>query len=168
MMLGRKTKMTFKHSYYVGDFQIIKESAIDQFLKHKKSILNTAEKLWRLLSMPVPKAQMRLVSFDIFEKELIRKSITERKRLQMALNDLIDKYVYEIGENLNAALNVATDFSKLLEGNKVSESALQNLSAIWINRVTKNTFKIETYLDEIKDIEERVINTKETVKEEEE
>jgi hypothetical protein len=168
MMLGRKTKMTFKHSYYVADFQKIKEAAIDQFLRYKKSFLNMAEKLWRLLSIHVPKAQMRLVSFDIFEKELIKKSVSERKRLQIVLNDLIDKYVKEIGENLNAALNVATEFSKLLEGNRVSQSTIQNLSTIWINRVTKKTFNIETYLNEINDIEERVLNAKEVVEEEEE
>lgn len=168
MMLGRKTKMTFKHSYYVSDFQKIKEAAIDQFLRYKKSFLNMAEKLWRLLSIHVPKAQMRLVSFDIFEKELIKKSVSERKRLQIVLNDLIDKYVKEIGENLNAALNVATEFSKLLEGNRVSQSTIQNLSTIWINRVTKKTFNIETYLNEINDIEERVLNAKEVDEEEEE
>ena len=168
MMLGRKTKMTFKHSYYVSDFKKIKEAAIDQFLRYKKSFLNMAEKLWRLLSIHVPKAQMRLVSFDIFEKELIKKSVSERKRLQIVLNDLIDKYVKEIGENLNAALNVATEFSKLLEGNRVSQSTIQNLSTIWINRVTKKTFNIETYLNEINDIEERVLNAKEVVEEEEE
>lgn len=166
LMLGRKTKTTFKHSYYVSDFQKIKEAAIDQFLRYKKSFLNMAEKLWRLLSIHVPKAQMRLVSFDIFEKELIKKSVSERKRLQIVLNDLIDKYVIEIGENLNAALNVATEFSKILEGNRVSKSTIQNLSTIWINRVTKKTFNIETYLNEINDIEERVLNAKEVVEEE--
>jgi hypothetical protein len=168
MMLGRKTKMTFKHSYYGSNFQNIKEAAIDQFLRYKKSFLNMAEKLWRLLSIHVPKAQMRLVSFDIFEKELIKKSVSERKRLQRVLNDLIDKYVKEIGENLNAALNVATEFSKQLEGNRVSQSKIQNLSTIWISRVTKKTFNIEAYLNEINDIEERVLNAKEVVEQEEE
>jgi hypothetical protein len=168
MMLGRKTKMTFKHSYRVSSFEQIKEAAIEQFLRYKKNFMNMAEKLWRLLSIHIPKAQIRLVSFDIFEKELIRKSIAERKRLQLALNDLIDKYVKEIGENLNAALNVATEFSKLIEGTRVSQSTIQNLSTIWINRVTKKTFNIETYLREINNIEEQVLNAKEVKEEEEE
>ena len=168
MMLGRKTKMTFRHSYRVYSFEQLKVAAIDNFLSYKKSFMNMAEKLWRLLSIHVPKAQMRLVSFDIFEKELIKKSVSERKRLQIVLNDLIDKYVKEIGENLNAALNVATEFSKLLEGNRVSQSTIQNLSTIWISRVSKKTFNIETYLNEINDIEGRVLNAKEVVEEEEE
>jgi len=168
LMLGRKTKMTFKHSYYVPNFQKIKEAAIDQFLRSKKGFLNMAEKLWQLLTIHIPKAQMRLISFDIFEKELIKKSVSERKRLQIVLNDLIDKYVKEIGENLNAALNVATEFSKQLEGNRVSQSTIQNLSTNWISRVTKKTFNIETYLKEISDIEDRVLNAKEAVEAEEE
>ena len=168
MMLGRKTKMTFKHSYRVESFRQIKETAIDQFLRYKERFMDMAEKLWRLLSIHVPKAQMRLVSFDIFEKELIKKSVAERKRLQVLLSDLIDKYVLEIGENLNAAINVATEFSKLLEGNRVSQSTIQNLSTIWISRATKKTFNVATYLNEIKDIEEKVINAKEVKEEEEE
>jgi hypothetical protein len=168
MMLGRKTKMTFKHSYFVSNFKIIKEAAVDQFLRYKKRFLNMADKLWYLLSIHVPKAQMRLVSFDIFEKELIKKSVSERKRLQIVLSDLIDKYVIEIGENLNAALNVATEFSKLLEGKRVSQSNIQNLSSIWISRVTKKTFNIEKYFKEINDIEDRVLSAKEVVEEEEE
>ena len=168
MMLGRKTKMTFKHSYRVGSFRQIKESAIEQFLRYKERFMDMAAKLWRLLSIHVPKAQMRLVSFDIFEKELIKKSIAERKRLQGMLSDLIDKYVLEIGENLNAAINVATEFSKLLEGTRVSQSTIQNLTTIWISRATKKTFNIETYLKEIINIEEKVLNAKEVEEEEEE
>jgi len=166
-LLGRKTKMTFKHSYYVSDFQKIKKAAIDQFLRNKKRFLNMAEKLWRLLLIHIPKAQIRLVSFDIFQKELIKKNVIELKRLQIELNDLVDKYVKEIGENLNAALNVATEFSKLLEGNRVSQSRIQNLPSIWINKVTKKTFNIGTYLNEINDIEERILKAKEVVEEEE-
>jgi hypothetical protein len=168
MMLGRKTKMTFRHSYRVSSFEQIQMAAIDNFLRYKNSFLKMAEKLWRLLAIHIPKGQIRLVSFAIFEKELIKKSIAERKRLQLALNDLIDKYVHEIGENLNAALNVATEFSKLLEGNRVSQSTIQNLTTIWINRVTKKTFNIEEYLKEISNIEEQVLTAKEVKEEEEE
>ncbi len=111
---------------------------------------------------------MKLVSIDIFQKELIKKSVSERKRMQMILTDLIDKYASEIGENLNAALNAATEFSKLFEGKRVSQSTIQNLSTIRINRVTRKTFNIETYIKEIKDIEEHVLNAKEVLEEEEE
>ncbi len=168
MMLGRKTKMTFKHSYRVASFDKISEAAKDQFFRYKNSFLNPAEKIWLLLSIHIPKWQIKLVPFDIFEKELIKKSITERKKLQLILNDLVNKYAKEIGENLNAALNVATEFSQFLEGNSISKSAIQNLSTTWMNRVTKDSFVIENYLKDIKNIEEKILNAKEVKEMEEE
>jgi hypothetical protein len=117
-----------------------------------------AEKLWRLLSIGIPKAQIRMVSFDIFEKELMKKNIEQRKKLQFSLNALVDKYVEEIGENLNAALNVATDFSKQLEGSRVSPSTLQTLATEWMNRASRPRFNIHTYLEALEGIEERVID----------
>jgi len=167
MMLGRKTKMTFRHSYYVKDFNRIKEAAINQFISYKRGFLSMADKLWRLLSVHIPKDQMRLVVFDILEKELITRRVAERKKLQFRLNDLTDMYVREIGENLNAALNVATDASKLLESSRVSQSKIQNLATTWINRVAKEKFTIDSYLEEIQHIEERVLTAKEVAQEEE-
>jgi hypothetical protein len=66
--------------------------------------------------------------------------------------------VEEIGENLNAALNVATDFSKQLEGSRVSPSTLQTLATEWMNRASSPRFNIHNYLEDMEGIEERVIN----------
>jgi CRISPR/Cas system-associated protein endoribonuclease Cas2 len=167
MMLGRKTQTTFRHSYYVNSFKSIQIAVMEQFLRHKHSFMYMAENLWKLLLVYIPKAKMRLTSFDIFEKELLRRSIEERMELQLKLNELIDKYVLEIGENLNAALNVATDFSKLLEGNKVSQSHIQNLGSIWANRVSERSFNIEKYFADLSDIEERIMTHQINIEEEE-
>ncbi len=138
------------------------------FLRYKHEFLEMAEKLWRLLSIGIPKTQIRMVSFDIFEKELLKKNIEQRKKLQFRLNALVDKYVEEIGENLNAALNVATDFSKQLEGSRVSPSTVQTLATEWMDRVTKTNFNIHSYLEKLDGIEERIINTIEVEEMEEE
>ena len=58
---------------------------------------------------------------------------------------------------------MATEFSKVLEGNKVSQSTIQNLSAVWGSKMTKRTFDMESYLKGISDIEERVMNAKEVM-----
>lgn len=158
MMVGTRTKLTFTHNYKRASWLEIQQTAIDRFLRYKHEFLDMAEKLWRLLSIGIPKAQIRMVSFDIFEKELLKKNIEQRKKLQFSLNALVDKYVEEIGENLNAALNVATDFSKQLEGSRVSQSTLQALGTEWMNRVTKTNFNIDSYLEKLDGIEERVIN----------
>jgi hypothetical protein len=158
MMMGRTTKLTYTHNYKRTNWLEIQQSALDKFLRYKHEFLDMAEKLWRLLSIGIPKAQIRMVSFDIFEKELLKKNIEQRKKLQFSLNALVDKYVDEIGENLNAALNVATDFSKQLEGSRVSPSTLQTLATEWMNRVTNRNFNVDLYFEKIEGIEERVVN----------
>jgi hypothetical protein len=160
MMFGRKTKMTFRNNYRVSHFELIRLSAKNHFSKSEKNFMQMAEQLWKLLTIHIPKAQFKLVTFDIYEKELIKKSINERSRLLENFNQLVEKYVMEIGENLNAALNAATEFSKQLEDNRVSKSTLQNLPTLWMKKVTKKTFNIRTYLNDIEDIEERVLNAK--------
>ena len=161
LMLGRRTKMTFRHSYRVRSFDIIKESALDQFLRYKGDFMKMAENLWKLLSIHIPKGQIRLVTFNIFESVLIKKSKAERMRLQLVLNDLADKYILEIGENLNAALNIATEFSKLLNGGKISQVSIQKFATDWVKRVTKKSFNINSYLKDINNAEEKVMNAKE-------
>jgi Domain of unknown function (DUF932) len=169
LMMGRRTKFTFKHSYRKS-FYVVDELATQQFLDSKIRFMEMSEKLWRLLNIPIPKKQMHLVSYDIFQNELIKKSAVERQKLQKELSNLVDKYTDEIGENLNAAINVATDFSKQFESGKVSKSSIQDLATKWINKAVKKSFKIQAYLNSsaIKGIENRILNAKVTNQEEEE
>lgn len=157
MMYDSMSRMTFTHPYEVVDFQVMKGAALDHFRRYKRDFMTMAEKLWTLLEIHIPKAQMRYVAFDIFEKQILQKSPAERHTLQAVLSDLVDRYVEEIGENLNAALNVATEFSKLLEGREVSQSTIQTLAATWADRVTSKAFDVHSYLAQINDIEERVM-----------
>jgi len=160
MLLGRKTKITYKHSYISTSFDSIRRSAIEHFHVNKFNMTEFAEKLWGLLSTPISREKMPKVSFDIFEKVLIKVDVIKREKLQEDLSSLVTKYVIEIGENLNAALNVATDFAKLLEGNEIPQSSLQNLPVIWLNKVSKKDFSIEKYLDQIAGIEIQVMTAK--------
>jgi hypothetical protein len=161
MMMGQRTKLTFVKSYLNTSLTRMRAQAFDQFALHKTHFMDMAEKLWRLLSMPISRAQIRLVSFDIFQKEIIKKNMADRQKLQLTLNDLVDKYVSEIGENLNAALNVATEFSKLLEGHRIHLSNLQTMATQWMEKVTKKRFDLDRYLRNLKGIEERVLHAQE-------
>jgi hypothetical protein len=159
--MGQRTKLTFVKSYLNTSLTRMRAQAFDQFALHKTHFMDMAEKLWRLLSMPISRAQIRLVSFDIFQKEIIKKNMADRQKLQLTLNDLVDKYVSEIGENLNAALNVATEFSKLLEGHRIHLSNLQTMATQWMEKVTKKRFDLDRYLRNLKGIEERVLHAQE-------
>jgi hypothetical protein len=160
MLLGRKTKITFKHSYIGTSFDAIRRSAIEHFRHNKFNMTEFAEKLWFLLSTHISRGEMRKVSFDIFEKALIKVDGKKREILQGQLSDLVTKYAMEIGENLNAALNVSTDFAKLLEESDVPTSSLQNLPVIWLNKVSKKDFQLERYLGQIAEIEMQVMSAK--------
>ncbi len=160
MLLGRKTKITFKHSYLGTSFDLIRRSAIEHFRRNEFNMTKFAEKLWFLLSTHISRGEMRKVSFDIFEKTLIKIDVKKREILQGQLSDLVTKYAKEIGENLNAALNVSTDFAKLLEESEVPTSSLQNLPVIWLNKVSKKDFKLERYLGQIAEIEIQVMSAR--------
>jgi len=169
LMTGRRTKFTFKHSYRKS-FDQVKQLAFNHFFLRPTKFMELGEKLWRLLNIYIPKDQMRLVSYVIFEKELIKKKEEERKNLQATLFLLVDKYVEEIGENLNAAINVATDFSKQFENGKVSKSTIQTMTSKWMNKATLKSFNLNAYLNSaaLVGIEERILTAKVVLEEEEE
>ena len=160
LLFGRKTKMSFKSSYR-NDFHQIKRLALDKFLKNKSEILNLADSLWKLLKIHVPKAKLRLITYDIFKDKLKNKKTKDKLDLQLQLQELVDKYVSEIGENLNAALNIATEFSQKIEGQSVSPSSIQNLASSWLNIVTKKDFNLNKYLLKIENIEQEILKPKE-------
>jgi hypothetical protein len=160
ILLGRKTKITFRHSYIDSSFEKIRRAAINHFNRNKFIMIDFAQKLWNLFSTHISQSEMRKISFDIFEKTLIKKDGLKRERLQGQLNDLVSKYSFELGENLNAALNVATDFAKLLEDKESLPGNLQNLPNIWLNKVSNKRFHLKAYLDQISEIEMQVMTAK--------
>jgi cell division protein ZapA (FtsZ GTPase activity inhibitor) len=166
MLLGQRSRSIFKQSYFVPHFEIIKRNAFEYFENHNQKMYGSMERLWKLLSMPVSRENMRLIAFDIYGEELRKKGIEEREYLQHLITDLVNAYTDEIGENMNAALNVATDLSKRLETGRGSQSNLQRRASMWMQRVTSRSFRIEKYLYDLQDVEESVMNAKSQKEEE--
>jgi cell division protein ZapA (FtsZ GTPase activity inhibitor) len=166
MLLGQRSRSIFKQSYFVPHFEIIKRNAFEYFENHNQKMYGSMERLWKLLSMPVSRENMRLIAFDIYGEELRKKGIEEREYLQHLISDLVNAYTDEIGENMNAALNVATDLSKRLETGRGSQSNLQRRASMWMQRVTSRSFRIEKYLYDLQDVEESVMNAKSQKEEE--
>ncbi|MFZ4786287.1 MAG: hypothetical protein ACOYLH_12480 [Flavobacteriales bacterium] len=158
MLLGMRSKTVFRQSYFVRDFNEIKFNAITFFEAHNSRMFKSMERVWRLLTIPISAEQMHLVAYDIYEEELTRKSAEDRQYLREVIKDLAKAYVSEIGENLNAALNVATDLSKRLETGRSTQNKLQRRAAQWMHKVTYKTFNLEHYLKGLEGIEERVMN----------
>jgi hypothetical protein len=58
---------------------------------------------------------------------------------------MVDRYVQELGQNMNAAINVATDFSKLLVNSRISADSVQRLTGEWLNKVNDRHFNWDDY-----------------------
>jgi hypothetical protein len=160
MLLGMRSRTVFKQSYFVNNLEEITQNAIHFFEKQNRSMFGSMERLWKLLVIPVSKEDMHLISFDIYEEELSRKSYSERRQLQALIHDLVKAYTEEIGENMNAALNVATDLSKRLETGRSTQNKMQRRAAQWMHKVTGKSFQLEAYLKSISGIEERVLSAR--------
>ena len=162
MLLGTRSKTIFKQSYVLSSFEELKRRAFDFFSERENYLHDSMHRMWKLLSMGVSREQMRLIPFAIFEDVLLRKSVEERKRLQHVITDLVSGYTQEIGENMNAALNVATDFSKHLGADRMSTNHLQRMCSQWMHRVTARNFNTEKYMNSLEGIEDRILNAAET------
>ena len=158
MLLGMRSKTVFRQSYFVRNFNEIRFNAIEFFETHNRRMFKSMERVWRLLTIPVSADQLHLIAYDIYEEELTRKSIEDRQYLRVVIKDLAKAYVNEIGENLNAALNVATDLSKRLETGRSTQNKLQRRAAQWMHKVTYKSFNLEQYLKGLDGIEDRVMN----------
>ena len=161
MLLGMRSKTIFRQNYYVDSFSELQNSAFDFFSVRKRNMNDSMQRLWKLLAIGVSREQMRLIPFAIFENELLRKTRDERSRLIRNLDDLVNGYAQEIGENLNAALNVATDFSKTVEGGRMNMNKLQRACSQWMYKVTGKTFNFRKYIESLDGIEERIMTAPE-------
>ena len=153
--------MTFRHSYLVDDFSVIREAAMKRLEFYEENVLQMAQKLWMLLSMPLTQDQMGEVAMDIFAAVLQSKKMAERELILESIPGLVTKYALEIGENMNAAFNVATDLSKVIRQKSFSAVRNEEACAAWLTRVTRKSFSLIDYLKQIQGIEERLLTEQE-------
>ena len=156
MLLGSETKMRFQHSYFVHSFAQIKTAALKYFLHRQKSYWKMAEQLWRLLEIYVPQDKMKWVALDIFKETFFNRERESQSELLVCLDELVERYVEEIGENMNAAINVATDFSKLLYGSHVSPSKVEQMSSDWMEWYLQDDKGRERYSERMAELESRI------------
>jgi hypothetical protein len=86
-----------------------------------------------------------VITYDMFHAQLDALPNAKQKKLLMELDRLVEKYSVELGENMNAAINVATDFSKLLGKRQTSTSEVQRIAGEWMHRVTNERFDWSHY-----------------------
>jgi hypothetical protein len=154
--MGQETKLVFQHSYFVSTFENIRSSARLFFSRNERAYYGLAEQLWHMLNIHVPEQKMRLITIDIFQEIIFKREKEEQTKLLDHLNALVAQYVEEIGENMNAAVNVATDFSKILYGSTVSVSWVEQMTSNWMEVYFQQNRDPYRYWDRITELEARL------------
>jgi len=157
MMFGRRSQVSFRHSYLCPGFDFIAVKAENYFLQNGMAVIKYAQQMWKLLTIAIPKDQMHLIAIDIFKDELLKKRLNDRMNLILHLHGLCEKYAHEIGNNANAALNAATDLSKLLVKRRSNPSGVQELSGRWMQKFTRRNKDVTKYLESLYDLEYRIM-----------
>lgn len=145
MLFDLSLPLRFSHSYFVPTFAKIELDALRYFKLNQRYMFTMAEQLWKLMYLPVRRDIMGVITYDMFHAQLDALPIAKQKKLLMELDSLVEKYSVELGENMNAAINVATDFSKLLGKRQTSTFEVQRIAGEWMHRVTHERFDWSHY-----------------------
>lgn len=158
LMMGKKTKLRFRQSYRCPGFDYIAVKAENYFRINRNVLGDDARRIWNMLTIPVKTEHMPLIAVEIFKEELLRMKRNERIALMEKLRPLAEKYALEIGENASAAVNTATDFSKLLVGYRVSPSYIQELTGRWVGHADRRGYNMNEKLNSLKLLEQRLLH----------
>ena len=145
MLFDLSLPLRFSHSYFVPTFAKIELDALRYFKLNQRYMFTMAEQLWKLMYLPVRRDIMGVITYEMFYAQLDALPIAKQKKLLMELDRLVEKYSVELGENMNAAINVATDFSKLLGKRQTSTFEVQRIAGEWMHRVTHEGFDWSHY-----------------------
>lgn len=137
--------LRFTHSYFVTTFAKIELDALRYFKLNQRYMFTMAEQLWKLMYLPVSRDIMGVITYDLFQPQLEALPHKKQKKMLLDLGRLVEKYSTELGENMNAAINVATDFSKLLGNGQTTQSVVQRIAGEWMHRVTNERFDWSHY-----------------------
>jgi hypothetical protein len=145
MLFDLTLPLRFTHTYYVSSYAKIELDAIRYFKLNERYLFTMAEQLWKLLYVTVHPNLMRVIPYDIFRQYLEMMPLEKQRKLLPPLQQMVDRYVQELGQNMNAAINVATDFSKLLVNSRISADLVQRLTGEWLNKVNDRHFNWDDY-----------------------
>jgi len=145
MLFDLTLPLRFTHTYFVSSYAKIELDALRYFKLNERYLFTMAEQLWKLLYVPVQPNLMRVIPYDIFRQYLEMMPLEKQRKLLPPLQQMVDRYVQELGQNMNAAINVATDFSKLLVNSRISADLVQRLTGEWLNKVNDRHFNWDDY-----------------------
>jgi len=146
MLMGLRTKYTFKRNYSNTSLLNLQEEAFHYFRNIRPQLIKPLETMWNLLRTPLSFDQLHLPAVQMFYDDLRRESFNRRRNAVEFMMHLRTKYAEEIGLNYNAAMNIATDLSHFLYGETMNLNRSQSMTGAWLSYFKSKRFNPETFV----------------------
>lgn len=159
VMFGSRNAMTFKTNYHSVKTVInLEQEALHYFLHRKSSMFNVIGDLYKILSIPVAKADMHLITLSVFKEKLLAMDKQSRRAEYDLILDISARYASEIGCNMNAAMNVATEYAQRLYGNGRVISGIQKMPSMLLRKMGSGGIRSASMLRRIRSEEQYILN----------
>lgn len=159
VMFGARNAMIFRTNYHsVKKVTELEQAAIHYFTKRKSSMFNVVGDLFKTLSIPVAKADMHLITLSVFKEKLLAMDKQSRRAEYDLILYISARYADEIGCNMNAAMNVATEYAQRLYGNGRVISGIQKMPSMLLRKIGSGGIRTASMLRRIRSEEQYILN----------
>lgn len=148
MLMGKRTRYTFRSSYANTSLLRIHEGAFHYFRNIKQRLIKPLETMWNLLQTPLAYDQLHLPAVQMFYDDLKREPYEKRLAAINYMMHLRSRYVAEIGLNFNAAMNIATDLSHHIYGDTFALNRSQSITGAWMSYFKSKNFNPTRFIQE--------------------
>ncbi len=148
LLMGKRTRFTYKCSYANTSVIRIEEGAFHYFRNISKQLIKPLETMWNLLQTPLSFDQLHLPAVQMFYDDLRRVPYEKRMAAVDFMMHLRSRYAAEIGLNFNAALNIATDLSHHIYGDAFTLNRSQSITGSWLTYFKSKSFNPERFVKE--------------------
>ena len=159
VMFGTRNAMTYRANYHsIVTVATLERDAIQYFMNKKSSMFNVIGDLYKTLSIPVAKADMHLITLSIFKERFLAMDKASRKIEYDVLLQIASHYAEEIGCNMNAAMNVATEYAQRLYANVRMISGIQKMPSALLRKIGTGGIRTESLLRRLRSEEQYILN----------
>ena len=159
VMFGTRNAMIYRTNYHVvNNAAELERDAVHYFMNKKSSMFNVMGDLFKTLSMPVSKADMHLITLSVFKEKFLAMEKTTRKAEYEVLLSIASHYADEIGCNMNAAMNVATEYAQRLYGNGRVVSGIQKMPSMLLRKIGSGGIRTQSLIRRLRSEEQYILN----------
>lgn len=159
VMFGTRNAMTYKTNYHsIMSVAALELQALHFFTERKSNLFHVMGDLFKTLSMPISRADMHLIALSVFKEKFLAMEKSHRKSEYEVLLSIANHYTDEIGCNMNAAMNVATEYAQRLYSNGRVVSGIQQMPSMLLRKIGSGRIRIASLLRRLRKEEEYILN----------